>query len=161
MTQIFVEPEPGTAGDGTLHVPRGPLIAAGVLMALVFGIAITARLSGRGAALEPAPQPVEERAIRFVEETGGDLSVYDAETGREVIRLQAGTNGFIFGALRGLTYKRTVAQADLSTPFRLVRGQDGRITLDDPLTGMHIAVNSFGPSQVASFELLFRPASAP
>ncbi len=161
MTRIYVEPEPGTASDGTIHVPRGPLIAAAALVVLVFGLAITARTTGRGAAREPVALPAVERSIRFVPTSEGQLTVYDAASGQPVIQLAPEGNGFLFGALRGLAYKRTVAQADPSAPYRLTRWQDGRITLDDPLTSMHISVNSFGPTQIASFEQLFTPPAAP
>jgi putative photosynthetic complex assembly protein len=158
MTEIFVEPEPGTPADSTIRVPRGPLIGAGVMILLTFAVAITARRTGVGASHEPLSVPVDQRSIRFVPDSGGALKVYDALTGRLALRLEPDRNGFIFGMLRGMQYRRSVAHTDSLTPFALTRWRDGHITLDDPATGMHVAVNSFGHTQVASFEQLFTPA---
>lgn len=156
MTEVFVEPEPGTSDDPTLRVPRAPLIAAAVLALFAYGIAISAKVFGVGAAAEPVSVPIEERAIRFTTQTDGSMQVVDVNTGLNVVRLTSeGGNGFMFGALRGIAYKRSIAKVAPETPFALTRWQNGKITLDDPATGMHIAVNSFGPTQVASFERLF------
>ena len=160
MTEIFVEPEPGTNADSTIRVPTVPLVGAAVVVALVFTLAIRARMSGAGASREPLSVPVDQRAIRFVPEGDGSLAVYDATSGQVSIRLAAGTNGFIFGMLRGIEYRRNVAHTDPSTPLALTRWRDGRITLDDPATGMHVVANSFGSTQLASFEQLFTPEPA-
>jgi putative photosynthetic complex assembly protein len=161
MTEIFIEPEPGSSPDSVIRVTRGPLIGAGLMIALAFGVAITARRTGAGASREPLSVPVDQRAIRFVPEADGRLAVYDASSGTLTLRLTSQGNGFIFGMLRGMQHRRVVAHTDSMTPFALTRWRDGRITLDDPATGMHVAVNSFGPTQVASFEQLFTPSGAP
>jgi putative photosynthetic complex assembly protein len=155
VTEIFVEPEPGTAADSTIKVPRAPLIGAAVLALLAYAIAVSASVFGLGASAEPVSVPIEERAIRFTTEQDGTLSVRDVNTGRDIVHLTPDGNGFMFGALRGIEYKRSLAKVSPETPFALTRWQNGKITLDDPATGMHIAVNSFGPTQVASFEQLF------
>lgn len=155
MTEIFVEPEPGTSPDSTIRVPKGPLYGAAAVIALVFTLAIIARATGVGAAREPVSAPVEQRFIRFVSDSNGGMMVYDAATNQMTTYLAPGTNGFIFGMLRGMEHRRVVAGTDPATPYRLARGADGHITLDDPATGMHVAVNSFGPTQVASVEQLF------
>lgn len=157
MTEIFVETEPGTPPDATIHVPKAPLYTAAGLALMTFAIAIGARFFGFAASPEPLSVPVEERSIRLTPQDDGTLSVLDVNTGLEVIRLSPGNgNGFIFGAMRGLDYKRSIAKVSRDTPYALTRWQNGKITLDDPATGMHIAVNSFGQTQVASFEQLFR-----
>ncbi len=162
MTEIFVEAEPGTSGDSTIRVPRAPLYAAAAMVFMTFTIAISARVFGVGSAAEPLSIPVEERSIRLITRDDGTMSVLDVLTGLEVIRLsQGGGNGFIFGAKRGIDYKRSLADVSPDTPFALTRWQNGKITLDDPSTGMHIAVNSFGETQVASFEQLFRVENSP
>lgn len=156
MAEIFVEPEPGTAADSTIHVPRGPLIGAFLLVTLVFGVAIQARMTGRTASEEPVTPVAQQREVRFEVQGDGTLSVYDVGQGREITRLSSDKNGFIFGMLRGIKQKRDVAHTDTATPLRITRWQDGRMTLDDPSTGMHVAVSSFGPTQIASFQQLFQ-----
>jgi hypothetical protein len=41
----------------------------------------------------------------------------------------------------------------------LTRWSDGRLTLDDSVTRMHVAVSAFGPTQVESFERVFAMAA--
>ncbi len=155
MTRPVVEYEE-QAGD----VPRGPLIAAGTIISLAFALALGGRYLGLGRASEPMSIAVEERSLRFTALGADSFEVHDAQTGRLVARLAPDGNGFIVGTLHGATHKRNVAHVDPATPYALTRWQDGRITFDDPSTGMHVAVNSFGPTQVASFERLFaRPDS--
>ncbi len=156
MAEIFVEPEPGTAADPTIHVPRGPLIGAVLLVALVFGVAIQARVSGKTASEEPVTAVAQQRQVRFDPQADGTLAVVDVNGNREIVRLSSEKNGFIFGMLRGIKQKRDVAHTDPAVPFRITRWQDGRMTLDDPSTGMHVAVSSFGPTQIASFQQLFQ-----
>lgn len=150
MTRPIVEYE-ASAGE----VPKGALIAAGSIIALAFALALGGKYLGWGRAPEPRSIAVEERSLRFSALGGDSLAVYDALSGRLVAKLAQANNGFIFGTLRGAAHRRTVARIDPSTPYALTRWQDGRITFDDPSTGMHVAVNSFGPTQVASFEQLF------
>lgn len=156
MAEIFVEPEPGTPPDSTIHVPRGPLIGASLLVVLVFGVAIQARISGQTASREPVSTVALQRDVRFDPQADGTISVFDVGQNREVARLSPDKNGFIFGMMRGIKQKRDVAHTDPATPFRITKWQDGRMTLDDPSTGMHVAVSSFGPTQVESFQQLFK-----
>jgi putative photosynthetic complex assembly protein len=160
VTEIFVEPEPGTSADCTIKVPRLPLIGAAVLALLAYTMAVSARVYGVGKSNEAVSVPMVERSIRFTTEKDGSLTVLDVNTGRDIVHLTQDGNGFLFGALRGIAYKRSIAKVSAETPFALTRWQNGKITLDDPTTGMHIAVNSFGPTQVASFEQLFAEEKA-
>lgn len=155
MTRPVVEYEE-QSGD----VPKGALIAAGTVITLAFALALGGRYLGLGRSPEPLSIPVEERALRFTPLGADSFEVHDATSGKLVARLAPDGNGFIVGTLHGATHKRKVAHIDPATPYALTRWQDGRITFDDPATGMHVAVNSFGPTQVASFEQLFaRPDS--
>lgn len=156
MAQIFVEPEPGTPANSTIAVPRGPLFGAAVLVVLVFGVAIAARVSGHTASEAPVSAVVQRRSLRLELQPDGMLSVYDAVENRQVARLDPAKNGFLFGMLRGIQQKRNVAKTDPATPVQVTLWQDGRMTLDDVSTGMHVAVNSFGPTQIESFSQLFQ-----
>jgi putative photosynthetic complex assembly protein len=155
MNEIIFEEEPGASGAPSFHMPLIPLIGAGLLVALAATVAVTARYSGRGASREAVSIAVDQRSIRFVPEADGSLSVVDVPTGQVAIRLESKNNGFIFGMLRGAAHKRHVAHIDSLVPYALTRWRDGQVTLDDPTTGMHVAINSFGPTQIASFEQLF------
>lgn len=161
MTEVFVEPGPGESGDPTIRVPRVPLIGAGILVLIVFALAISAQRYGTGAAKEGGGTVVERRMLAFSAAQDGGMNIDDIERRVRVAHLLPDKNGFLFGMMRGIEYKRRVARADLSAPFEVTRWSDGRLTLDDRASGMHVTVNSFGPTQVASFEQLFAKDAAP
>lgn len=160
MTEVFVEPELGTSEDATIQVPRGPLIGAGILVALVFVLAISAQRYGLGAAKEGSTDVAERRTLTFTRTVDGGMDIDDIGTHVRVAHLMPDHNGFIFGMMRGIEYKRTVAHRELNAPFELTRWSDGRVTLDDKASGMHITVNSFGATQLESFEPLFTQHAA-
>lgn len=156
MSRFVLEAEPGAReGMNEVRVPGAPLKAAALLVLLTVGFALLARTTGVGATREPVVPALEARSIRLHKEADGSLSVWDSAATLPYAHLTQNDHGFLLGALNGLRYKRDLAQADQEALYHLTRWQDGRVSLDDPITGIHIAVNSFGPTQVASFEVLF------
>lgn len=160
MAHIVFEPEPG-ARDAMpqIRVPRGPLLGALAVVTVAFGAALAARVTGAGATREgeAAGRPavaVERRVLRFADAPDGAVLVYDAPTNALAVRLPPGGDGFLRGTLRAMTRERMLARIGHEPPFVLTRWSDGRLTLDDAATRMHVAVTSFGPTQVASFEQL-------
>jgi hypothetical protein len=53
--------------------------------------------------------------------------------------------------LRGLADRRRRGNLSAEAPFVLTAWDDGRVTIEDPLTKQRIAVSSFGPTQVKNF----------
>lgn len=152
---IHFEPEPGARPGGeTMKVPRGALIMAGSLIAIVFALAISARVFNFGAFHEENTAVLQQRALRFSDEKNGGIRVVDASTGLVAAVLPPGTNGFLRGALRSLTRSRALASITDAVPFQLIQYADGRLVLLDPATKQHVTVSSFGPTQIASFDQL-------
>lgn len=139
-----------------MRVPKGALVMAAGLIAVVFALAISARLFGFGAFRETATAVVQQRALRFSDLPGGGIRVMDATTNQVAAELAPGTNGFLRGALRALTRSRELASIGREQPFQLIRYTDGRLVLQDPATGHHVTISSFGPTQVESFDRLLR-----
>ncbi len=158
MSQIVFEPEPG-ARDATpnIPVPRGPLLGALAVIAVAAAAAVSASVTGVGATREAAVagQAVERRALRFADAPDGAILIYHGGTGELAARLPPGGDGFLRGALRSMARGRMLAREGAARPFVLTRWSDGRLTLDDSVTRMHVAVSAFGPTQVESFERVF------
>lgn len=137
-----------------MRVPKGALVMAAGLIAVVFTLAISARLFGFGAFHEKASAVIEQRALTFADEKDGGILVMDASTHQVAANLPAGTNGFLRGALRALTRTRELAGIGDAQPFQLIRYTDGRLVLLDPATNQHVTISSFGPTQIESFDRL-------
>ena len=167
MAHIHFEPEPG-ARDAMpeIRVPRGPLLGALAVVLVAVAAAVAGRVTGIGATHEGAPGSpgadavaLDRRVLRFADAPDGAVLVYDAPTNVLAVRLPPGGDGFLRGTLRAMTRERMLARIGQGPPFVLTRWSDGRLTLDDSATRMHVAVTSFGHTQVASFEqLLVAPA---
>jgi len=143
--------------------PRGPLLGAGVLVAVALLLAGAGRIVGTGSASVTAA-PVAARDLRFEDRADGGVSILDARDGRQVDVAEAGTNGFMRATLRGLARERRLrgVEAGASAPFRVTAWADGRVTLDDPATGRHVELEAFGQTNEAAFaRLLPAPGGAP
>jgi putative photosynthetic complex assembly protein len=84
--------------------------------------------------------------------------VLAAADGEVVEILAPGTNGFVRGVLRGLARERKLGGMGEGPPFRLIRWDDGRLSLRDLATGRQIELVSFGPTQLETFTKLLRSA---
>ncbi len=153
--EIHFEPEPGAKSAMQDLTPPKPMLRVAVVMvALTFTLAISASQFGIGKSADTYGAPVAQRALAFADAPDGGIIVRDGETGAVALTLPQGTNGFLRGALRGLADRRRTARLSHEAPFLLTAWDDGRITLEDPLTRQRVAVSSFGPTQVRSFVAL-------
>lgn len=132
-------------------IPRGVLIGAALLIATTIALAAAARMTGIGATRIATIVPVETRDLRFTDQRDGSITVVDAATDGTVDVVAPGTNGFIRGALRGLARERKQHGVGAGPAFRLVRWDDGRLTLEDPVTSRIIDLAAFGPTNAAAF----------
>ncbi len=145
-------------------VPRGPLIAIGVLVLATLLAVSAVRLSGMQIR-QPDAQPAVTRLLHFQDRADGAVTVVDAREKREVVVL-TGEQGFLRGALRALTRERSKRGLGPEQPFELIGRADGRLTLVDPATGERIDLESFGPTNAGVFARLLeldapRPADRP
>lgn len=139
--------------------PRPMMLAAVALAVLAIAAAAGARLTGAGH-MGVAPTPVDvARDFRFSDGADGSVvvtaSAPGAGDGREVARLGTGELMFVRSTVRALARGRRLNEtAQAQAPFRVTRYQNGRMTLDDPSTGAHLELASFGPTNQAAFEQL-------
>jgi putative photosynthetic complex assembly protein len=145
--------------------PRWALQAAAALI----GVAILGAAYGRferaeeppGAprlALHAAGAPLAARTLAFIDQGDGVIEVRDPTTGAVVRRLTPETDGFVFGAMRGLRQARTAKGAARDPVLLIERWPDGRVTLFDPATAVFVNLRAFGIDNKAAFEAFLPPA---
>ena len=130
--------------------PRAPLFGAGALVVLSLLLAAISRLTGFGAVPVETAKPLESRELRFEDRSDGAVAVLEPD-GKVVEILAPGTNGFVRGVMRRLARERKMEGIGAEPPFRLVRWDDGRLSLEDTATGREIQLVSFGPTQFEVF----------
>jgi putative photosynthetic complex assembly protein len=150
-----------TRAPGTHHaeadpvVPRGLLVGAALLLAFTIGCALLGHLTGAAKPL-PTGTAVEARALRFLPRDGGGLLIADARTGATVRAVRPDEDGFLRTIMQELDGLRARVGADAAIPFRLTTWRDGRLTLDDPVTGTRLDLEAFGPTNEAAFARLMQ-----
>ena len=131
---------------------------------LLTGITIvsvgTARMTGIGRQHVPVATPVQSLAVRFADGQDGSIAITDAGDGQLIHRVPPASDGFIRGTMRGLVRERKRIDVDAGPPFRLTRWTDGTLTLEDDATGRRIELDAFGPTNAASFAMLFNGGSS-
>lgn len=132
-------------------VPKGFIIAAGVMVAGALLLVSIARLTGYRPPQPPVSAIVEQRDFRFVDRADGAVLVYDVSDGHLTYTVLPSTEGFVRGVLRGLVRERRADHIGAQPPFRLTHWADGRLSLDDPSTGRHVDLEVFGPTNAAAF----------
>lgn len=139
-------------------MPRGPLLAIGALLLVTLISVAGVRLSGMSIHQPDAPS-VATRELRFEDRSDGSIAVLDARSGAQVDSVQ-GEAGFVRGALRALARERRKHDLGAEAPFELIARADGRLTLNDPATGMRIDLESFGPTNASAFARLLTAPTA-
>lgn len=135
-----------------IHVPRLALIGAGLLIAITIGLAGLSRAGFITVeTVEKADGTVAARDLYFRDREQGGIEVLSAETGSVLTVFEPGTNGFARGVLRGLVRERRAVGAGTNIPFRLVKFNDGRLNLIDPVTGQQVELVSFGATNLNVF----------
>ena len=135
-------------------VPRGILIAAGLMIAFTIALVGAARLELLPEVERPAVDEVVSRDIQFQDSADGSISVVDASAGKEIDRLEPGTNGFLRATVRGLATERKQLGLGSEAPFRLTYWEDGSLSLDDLATGQRVNLEAFGPTNAGVFAAL-------
>lgn len=140
-----------------MSVPKGPLLAAAVLILVTIVGVATVRLSGAEVSTRSQAAVVAQRALHFEDRPDGSVHVLEARPGQEPRLLQvvdAGAGGFLRGAMRALVRQRRAAGIGAEAPFVLTARADGRLTLVDPATSERVDLESFGPTNAAVFARL-------
>jgi putative photosynthetic complex assembly protein len=134
--------------------PRGPLIAAALLISFTIAVAAMASITGIGKSIDTDAPTIAERALRYEDRPDGSIAVVDARDSKLVTVLEPGTNGFMRGTVRSLVRERRSRGIGAEQPFELLARADGRLTLLDPATDSRIDLESFGPTNAAAFRQL-------
>ena len=137
--------------------PRGALIGAAALIGFSLLAVTLARVAGLGPVAEPMAPVVQSREVRFADRADGAVLVYDSQGDQVVDLVPPGSGGFVRGVLRALARERRLQGDGASTPFRLSRLADGRLTLEDLATGRLIDLTAFGHSNAGAFAQLLAP----
>jgi putative photosynthetic complex assembly protein len=139
-----------------IYIPKGALIAAGILVAFAL-IAVTAsRLTGVGQVKMTPPPIVESVDLQFEDSQDGAVLVYRASDRQLIDSLPPGNSGFVRVVMRGMARERRLADVGQQPPFRLARHENGQITLTDTSNSKMIDLNAFGSSNVAAFARLMK-----
>jgi putative photosynthetic complex assembly protein len=140
-------------------LPRGVLVAIGVLLLVSMAGTAVVRLSGISIR-EPDAAVVASRLLRFEDGPEGSVIIMDATTNVQIARM-VGEQGFLRGAMRALARGRRMAGIGAQPAFELVARADGRLTLLDPANQQRIDLESFGPTNAAVFAALLHGAKPP
>jgi putative photosynthetic complex assembly protein len=126
-------------------------IFVGFLSSVVLVVSL---LRGQGMEIPQDQSPVSwQRTLRFEDRPNGDVAVMEGQTTVEITRF-SGEQGFVRGILRTLSRERMRRGIGSGPSFELIGHTDGRLTLLDPATGQRINLESFGPTNMASFAML-------
>jgi putative photosynthetic complex assembly protein len=138
--------------------PRGPLLGAGALIAAALVSVTLVRITGVSYT-QPSAGALVARDLRFIDRGDGGVTVYDARSEQPIQIVPPGTNGFLRATLRGLARDRKRAGAGDEEPFRLTALADGRLTLEDPVTGHRVDLEAFGVTNAGVFANLLASRS--
>ena len=130
-------------------MPRGPLIAAAVLVAGSLLAVGMARLSGFEPVRKPPAEVVESHDLFFADRSDGGVEVF--ENGEQIALLPGGSDGFVRVVLRSFTRDRKLRGLGREEPFRINRHADGRLTIEDRATLHTVDLAGFGADNIAAF----------
>ncbi|GGB33748.1 hypothetical protein GCM10011316_02310 [Roseibium aquae] len=137
-----------------VRFPVLPLYAAFALIGIAVTATVFGTVTGIGTVKDSFGQPV---AIRDIILTGGvaeTVRVYDARTGNILVEIPAEEGGFVRGSLRALDRIRIQTDVLDNAPYRLIRWENGAVSLSDTASGERIYLNAFGPDNAAAFAKL-------
>jgi putative photosynthetic complex assembly protein len=143
-------------------IPRALVRAMLALVLGVLALVTIARVTG----MEPAAQPpianvAYERLIVIGDNPAGGVLVTDAVTGAVIADLVENSGGFVGGVRRALEYDRSLHQGiPADAPVRLVRWDDGRLSLIDPESDWAMELWGFGETNYRAFAALIDDATA-
>ncbi len=145
-------------------VPKGALWFCAGLIGFTLVMASVVRLGIMPVAASPELlrqaehlKPMVTRDLSFVDRADGGLTITDIGTGKAVKVIAPGEpSGFIRGVMRSMGRERRMHHIGPSAPFRVASWPDGQLSLTDTFTGRMIELNSFGPTNRASFAELLK-----
>ncbi len=133
-----------------------PILIKGMfgLVALCLVLVTAYVLTGQPVVSTPPDSPVvASREIVIAGDMGGRASVLAAD-GTVIAELSAEEGGFISGVARVIARERGKRGLGTEAPVTLVRRENGRLSLHDPLTGWNADLMGFGLDNARAFARL-------
>ncbi|MBO6757552.1 MAG: phosphonoacetaldehyde hydrolase [Roseibium sp.] len=138
-----------------VRFPTLPLYAAFALIGIAVSATVFGTVTGIGTVRDSFGAPVAIRDIQLVGGVGEEVQVIDARTDTVLAVFPVEEGGFVRGSLRALSRIRLQTDVVANAPYRLIRWQNGAVSLSDTVSGERIYLNAFGPDNAAAFaELL-------
>ncbi|MFP4146210.1 MAG: photosynthetic complex assembly protein PuhC [Halorhodospira sp.] len=126
-----------------------PVTALGlVLMLTVYVLYTELVLEEPGADFQP---PVAERPLTFIDQEDGEIVVQDGRDGETLETIEEGEQSFMRQTVRQLARARTRTGGSEEVPFMLRGLEDGRLILEDPVTGQAVDLAAFGKTNAGAF----------
>lgn len=141
--------------DQVETLPRVILRAIGALVVLTVAAVGYARWTGMPPSSQPPVQAEAQSAMLVITSQGlSAVTVADAATGEVRMVLSGESAGFIAGVQRSYARQRMLAGVPEDAPVRVVRWEDGRMSLIDPVTGWRAEALGFGSANEEAFARL-------
>lgn len=139
--------------------PRLPLYSALSFVGFAFVAIVFGQATGIGTVRLDLGAPAAIRDIVLFEEPGETIGVKDAVSGSVIATYGVSEGGFVRGSVRGLQRMRLVAGVPPAAPYRLIRWDNGAVSLSDTATGERLYLEAFGPDNAAAFASLLGDGS--
>ena len=145
----------------TLHtrnkdiIPKRFLQALGLVVITVLLSVFIFRILGLPlVGVPPKSNVVQEISLDFVERNRFDVLVLD-KYGKVLADSTDGNSGFLGVVYNAVKRERIKKRVVSTNALRLVKYENGRITVIDDATNLEVQVNSFGQKNLEVFGLLF------
>lgn len=143
-------PEPAGSG-GFKPYPTVPLAAAVGLVVVTVLATGWVSLTEDDEAMQMPTGVVDSVMLRFEDRADGSIDVIDARVQQTLETLGPDDNGFLRSTLRGLARVRAMSGVGSEEAFSLLRTDDGRLLLIDPVTEESVDLWAFGKTNARSF----------
>ena len=136
--------------------PRLPLAGAAIMIVFAILAVAFAQRTGIGTMKADNGVPVEMRDIVLVQDPAKKITITDASSGQLIASFEDGEGAFVRGSLRAFERMRLVSRIAPDQPYRLIRWQNGAISLSDTGTGERFYLDAFGPDNAAAFAAILK-----
>lgn len=147
-------------GRRTNVFPAWLLWATGALLLFTAGTVLVGRITGMGADGINPGRAMGVRDIVIVKDAAEQVLVRDARSGLIIAQYGPQDGGFVQGSLRAFNRMRQVAGVPPEAAYRLIRWENGQVSLSDTVTGERIYLEPFGRDSAAAFAALLTKEGA-
>ena len=131
--------------------PRLPLYTAIGFVMFSLGAILFGSVSGIGTLKVEQGRAIAVRDIRIAVEPDETIRVSDARSQKEIAVFAPDQGGFVRGSLRAFNRMRFVDSVSESAPYRVIRWENGSVSLSDTGTGERFHLNAFGRDNAEAF----------